>query len=226
MRTTLLVILILSSFAFAGVKTADGIWQRKGLMEKCSEYQKEVNSWWGKVKNSSDLVMPKDKVERAFNLLDQIQFPSKEDLHVIRSALDSAFADNYLKWVEMAGANCSALYLPIGKSLINSVKASPELKSRAGTKLKEILMANKYPTLLGASIDGVLMQYGVEHGLWKTPTSLPGDINKYRAELKQDVKKWADKYGKLASQAPGSIKDSSQDIVEVRRSPVLHSVLL
>lgn len=184
------------------------IWQKPDqVKQKCTQFENEIEKWWSPKDDYH--IVPQAKFERAVEILQQIPYPSNDDLLAIRTAFKNDFADSYLKWRDTVGADCPAVRIDLVKALVNSPQYDHD-RIWIGNAIISSLYKPKYPTLLNASIDALLREYAATRDYFKVGRQMD-QLRKLRSDLKQEAKKWSDAYDVTFTILNSEIKGSSPE---------------
>ena len=204
-------------FASAQTTNIDAIWARSSQMNQCKVWQEEVQTWFPK-DPLKPIEIPKDKFERAFQILSEIKFPTAEDLVQIRAAFKADFATTYFKYLGVAGADCPQVRVSIGKALVNSAKTDSSIRVRSETALKKILTSTLYENLLDQGVGSFVLNYGLTNGLWNSSPKLLREAKGLLEEHKQNVEAFMKDRARFYAGSLSSKSDSSPESAETLKA--------
>ncbi len=156
--------------------------------------ESEAKSWFASGLPSGERTMPAEHLTRAFEMLDQIHYPTEAEVALIRKALKSSFADVMNKWMGAASADCAGLRLVLVRPLIAESAKDASLRTKFAPRLRQILATPHYPTLLDVTLSLVLLNEGLQKGLWSAEPKLVVTVAKDVADAKKVNKDWQDKF--------------------------------
>ncbi len=189
-----LVSLVMFSLNSYGIEP---VFERKMILE-CNAYADEVKTWWINDKDDVDHEVAEDKIDRAIQILQEIRQFSEQ---VLKSATQNGKCiDDFVKWIEGTGYDCPAGRYSITKALINSSSKNPDIKSKVEKEIRLSLTAEKYLTFVNASVDSVLVEYGIKHEFWNSSAALTTDVAQLRLDIKHEIQNWGVEYTKLFDQ--------------------------
>lgn len=175
----------LSALALAMVDPFEGVEARN---RACKERNIEASKWVPK--HDDGYVFPKVKVDEALKMMSSIEFPTKEKIDAAAEAFKNDPAAVFPKYVGLVVSDCMGLQMFLEKGLINTAvglkPADRSLREKIASALKSIFQQTKYPTYISATMEGSMINYGIERGLWAKTKQ--GNVINYRAELKAETK--------------------------------------
>lgn len=207
-----LVLSLLISFSAYSATESSAVEQMKTIPPEranCKAGEAEYGKW-----NLKKKPLPKERVDRAVELLTGIKSPAAKDLGVIRTALKEDVAGALPHYMDHT--NCGMLRRHLASKLIEFAKssqASETEKAVIKSTLTNVIQSSKYEMFIEALIDSAILAEIYDAKLF-TAGSGPEEIGRLRAlkaQLTKDAK--ATFPEEMRADFPGLAEEKPTDVI-------------
>ena len=139
-------------------------------------------------------VMPAAVALGATAEMERLPAPDAAELKRLTDALEADFAGEIGSWFKAVHTNCAQTRLALGKAVMTSAAKYPALKTKIKDRVTNVMKSLRYPALLDAMIDLVLIDHGVTAGFWTGPAGIKERIKERRLEAKKASVQWNQTY--------------------------------
>jgi hypothetical protein len=175
---------IFASFICVVGARANELNNLKPANSDCATFRHEI-AGLSPSKIPTDMV-PAAKIPSALTILTDIRPPPTNDLTTLKHHLAHGLEKNLALYLRLTRSGCSGERVILSRALLYSLRqkgVSERLREKVRHTLKDSLLQPRYPDLVEAANNSVLIKTGLDEHVWKLSDDDREDLKKIRHEV-------------------------------------------